>query len=220
MAFLGNPKNVFWEAFLLAIIVFALGLFIGYSVENSRIEKVNDYYINSEILLIDALTLNNLADSGDFSCPALGQANIDFADRIYEEAKVLDRYDEANKLGDDIRLVHKRYDLLRTLLWSSAMRTRESCEGGFSVVVYLYERETSDLIKKATQNVWSKVLTELKQEKGSNILLIPISMNSDLASLDSLVKSYGVKDRLPVVIINDEVIYELSGVEDLEPYID
>jgi hypothetical protein len=218
MVKLGDPKNVFWEALLLTIIVFVFGLFLGYAIENSRIDKINEYYANSEISLIDALALNNVAELGNISCNDLVSANLDFADRIYTESKVLDNYDKANKLSDNIKLIHKRYDLLRTLLWTSASKTQQRCEGEFSVVVYVYERETDDLAKRATQNVWSKILEDLKEKRGSEIVLIPISNDKELSSLQNMIERYRVKSY-PVVIVNNEVVYELKTVEELEQYL-
>jgi hypothetical protein len=213
----GNPKNVFWEALLLTVVVFVFGLFLGLALERSRVESLNEYYVNSEIALVDVLALNNIVSLQNSSCDNLISSNIAFADRVYNEAKILEKYDSAAKLDENVKLVHKRYDLLRTLLWTNSIIAREKCEGNFSTVVYLYERESEDLVKRATQNVWSKVLYDLKQKKGSSILLIPIAVDENLGSLDNLVKRYNVS-KFPAVIVNDNVIYDLKSVNELEEY--
>jgi hypothetical protein len=218
ISFLGNPKNVFWEAFLLTIIVFVFGLFIGYALENSRLGNINDYYIKSEISLMDIMALNSISSSENISCNALIKSNIDFANRIYLEAQLLEKYDEANKISSGIKLVYQRYDLLRTLLWTSSMNAQERCEGNFSVVVYIYDRETADLAKKATQNVWSKILTEFKDKEGNRIILIPISYDKDLASLNSLIDNYNIS-IFPVVLFDGKIISELTSVDVLDQYL-
>jgi len=217
MAILGNPKNVFWEAFLLTAVVFIFGLFLGIALENSRVSKINDYYANSEISLIDALAIGNVASLTNSSCSEMILANLAFADRIYTESKTLDNYDEANKLTDNLKLLYKRYDLLRTLLWTSATNAQEQCNGDFSIVIYLYDRETEDLTQKATQNVWSKVLTELKDKKGGDIILIPISNDKSLSSLQLLIAKYHITS-FPVVIIDGKVIIQLKSEKELEGY--
>ncbi len=218
MVKLGNPKNIFWEALLLTVVVFASGIFLGIAFENSRVEKVNTYYVNAEISLVDILALNNFISSSDASCRGLLVSNLEFADKIYEESKVLDDYDSANKLSDDLKLVHTRYDLLRTLLWVSASEARIKCKGDFSIVVYLYDRETEDLADRASQNVWSKILQQLKEKQGSNIILIPISVGGDLSSLKAMTERYDIANY-PVVIINDVVIRDLKTVDELEQYL-
>lgn len=219
MSFLGNPKNVFWEAFLLTVIVFIFGLFLGYTLERSRTETLSDYYVQSEISLLDSMSLYTIVSEHNLDCGQLKQTTLNFADRIYEEAKVLGRYDGANKLDDSIRLVYRRYDLLRTLLWTTAISTQEQCGSEhFSIVVYVYERETDDLARRAEQQVWSRILGDLKEAKGSELALIPISADDNIASLQSLLSLYGVTE-FPVVIVNGKAISQLESVDSLEQYL-
>ncbi len=219
MVKLGNPKNAFWEAFLLAAIVFVFGLLLGVSYEMSRSDKINEYYAISEISLMDAFASNNVIGLGDSNCDILIQANIDFANKIYWEARLLEKYEASGKLTNDLRLAHRKYDVLRTFLWINTAKTLERCEERFSTVVYLYEYEPEDLSKKAIQSVWSKILFDLKQEMGDEIILIPIAVDSDLISLDSLVSRFEIP-QYPVLVINDEhVISELSTVEEIKPYL-
>lgn len=217
---LGNPKNVFWEALLLTIIVFIFGMLLGVVFESRKVDKINEYYLKSEIFLMDVLALNNMIDLENNSCDELILHNINLADRIYEEAYLLEKYEDAKKISDTIRFTHQKYDIARTFLWINNMKVIEKCEKNFHSVVYLYEYETKDLAKKATQKIWSKILFDLKQEKGNEIILIPIAVDSNLASLDSLIEEFNLSN-FPVVIIDDEhVIEELSSLDDLGEYLD
>lgn len=217
---LGNPKNVFWEAFLLAAIVFALGLLLGSAFEANRLEDINEFYSRSEISLMDVLALNSLVELEGSTCEVLMDSNVEFADKIYEEARLLERYDASERLSDNFKLAHQRYDLLRTFLWINSIKIVDRCEGDFHTVVYLYEYESEDLIKRATQGVWSKILFDLKQKRGNEILLIPIAADTNLTSLNSLIKRFDISE-FPVVVVNNEhIIQELSSVEDLEAYLE
>ncbi len=219
MVKLGNPKNAFWEAFFLAVIVFVFGLFLGIAYEGSRLDEINEYYAQSEISLMDSIALNNLVELGGASCNVLIGANIDFADRIYGEAKLLEKYEDSGKITDDLWLAHKKYDALRTFLWINTIKTLERCKEDFSTVVYLYEYSPEDLAQKATQSVWSNILSDLKEEKGNAIILIPIAVDSDLTSLNSLLDEFNITAYPSVVINNENVLTELSSVEDLEIHI-
>ncbi|MBU2503528.1 MAG: DsbA family protein [Nanoarchaeota archaeon] len=216
---LGDPKNAFWEALLLTVIVFVIGLLIGVAVENSRADKLNTSYENSEISLMDVLTLESISSMDGLSCDNLIGSNLAFADRIYEESRILDNYNSANKISSEIKTVYKKYDLLRTLLWSGALKVREQCPDRFSIVVYLYQREGSSIDEKAAQNVWSKILGELKERRGGDIVLIPISVDNDLSSLALMISQYNISSY-PAVIVNDHVFTEPVTVEDLESYLD
>lgn len=220
---LGNKKNVFWEALLLTGVVFIFGLLLGVAFESSRLDTINEFYAQSEISLMDVLALNDFIDLSDSSCQELIQADIDFANRIYEEARLLERYTSSERLNDNIQLTHRRYDVLRTFLWINTMKTREKCGDNFFTIVYLYEPDPEDLAKKATQNVWSRILFDLKQKKGDEIILIPIAVNDGVESTNSLANSFNISEvsELPAVIINDEkIIRKLTSVEDLEEYLD
>jgi hypothetical protein len=216
---LNNKKRVFWEALFLTVVVFLFGLLIGVAYESSKSSEINKYYATSEISLMDIFVMNSMINLNSKDCEVLTNANIEFADKIYNEASLLERYESSGKVTEEMKLVHKRYDILRTFLWINTMKTTERCEKKYSTVVYLYEYFSDDLTQKAEQNVWSKILSDLKQKEGSNILLIPIAEDSGLTSLDSLLSGFNITDY-PVVIINEkDIIYELSSVEELDKYI-
>ncbi len=218
MKFLSNNKRVFWEALLLTLIVFILGMLLGASFERGNLNEVEQYYAKSEVLFMDMFALNDRINSGD-SCEILIDSNIQLANNIYEEAYELEKYETAGKITEGLKLAHRKYDMLRTFLWINSIDISEKCQKEFNTVVYLYEYQTKDLAVKATQTVWSKVLFDLKQEKGNSIVLIPIAVDSNLVSLDSLLEDFEIS-RYPVVIINEEyVVTELESVDDLLKYL-
>jgi hypothetical protein len=154
-------------------------------------------------------------DEGLFDCNSLYDSYASFADRVYMEAVLLEEYESSEQITEEMKIVHKRYDLLRTFLWSNTLKTSKICEDSPKTVVYLYEYNTNDLAKKATQNVWSKVLFDLKQEKGSEIILIPIAVDLNINSLEIITKNFNISSY-PVIILNDkEVIRELVSSEDI-----
>jgi len=210
-----NPKNAFWQALFLTTIIFLSGLFLGLAYEESRTQEINKYYIQSETSLMDMVALSNLIKLNNISCEILVKSNIDLANKIYEEAYLLEKYEQAGKITKNLKLAHKKYDLLRTFLWINSIKTFEKCESDFEIVIYLYEYETKDLVKKATQEVWSKILFDLKKEKGNQILLIPIAVDNDLISLNSLIEKYNLSE-FPVILINNKKkITELKSIQDL-----
>ncbi len=215
---MASKNSVFWEALILTIAIFVIGLFIGIAYESNQVDEINEYYANSEISLMDTTALGLINKEG-ISCEVLIDAHISFADQIYEEARLLGRYEDASKIDTEFKLAHRRYDLLRTILWIDTQKTLAKCEDDFSTIIYLYELESEDLGNKAEQRVWSKVLFDLKQEEGDNVILIPIAVDSDLISLNLLLKEFNLRE-FPAVIINDEsVIYEIISAGDLKDFL-
>jgi hypothetical protein len=83
----------------------------------------------------------------------------------------------------------------------------------------LYEYQTKDINKKAKQNVWSKVLIDLKEKRGESILLLPIAVDTNITSLDILLEHYDIRD-FPAVFIGENVtLTEIQSVEGVERFL-
>ncbi len=215
---LESNKRVFWEALLLTLVVFVLGLLIGISFESGKVNQVKDYYSYSEANLMDSLAIGSLLDLNKGTCEDFTKANFDFADRIYGEAITLEKYESAGKLTQSLQLEHRKYDLLRTFLWINDMKTWKLCTPDYHSVIYLYEYQPMDLTKRAVQSTWSKVLQDLKNAKGSKVLLVPIAVDTNVTSLDIMIEQFNITKYPALVIDNKDVIYNLTSAGDLEKY--
>ena len=211
---LKSKKHVLWEALIVTIVIFLAGLFLGMLIETSNSVEISNLFTQSEISLTDAMATSRLVEDFDFDCEDIKQNNIKFANRIYEEAQTLEEYEASGKLTDSMKLLHKKYDLLRTLLWTSNQKSLDRCEN-YNLIVYLYEYNSEDTNKKAIQNVWSKILLDVKNQN-DNILLLPIAGDQDLTSLDLLMNEHQVTQLPAVVINNNEVLYEVDSINQIQ----
>lgn len=214
----GNKKNVFWEAFVITCAVFILGLLIGLFVESSQLQSVNNYYAKAEVSLIDSLALTNSINSGE-SCSVMINTSISFADKIYNEAALLEDYENSGKITDSMKIAHAKYDLLRTILWQNLMTIQKKCPGQFNYLIYLYEYNPPNLNQKATENVWSNILYGLKQEEGNNLILVPIAVNSNLSSLNAILDQLNITNFPAIVINGNQTFYSLQSANDLQKYL-
>lgn len=215
---LESKKHVFWQAFFLAMLFFFLGLTLGIYLEQTRIDNTNIAFYQSESSLYDSFALVKLSENPSVSCEDLKSASVDFADQIYEEAKSLEKFDKSNKLTSSLKVVHRKYDLLRTLLWMNVISFKENC-GEINTAVYLYEYDNENIEIRSKQIVWSRILEDLKNKMGDDLILIPIAVDQNLVSLDYLIKTYGLTD-FPAVILNEkDIFYEHETVKELEKYL-
>ena len=215
---LKSRKHVFWEALFVTILIFIIGFVFGVYLEQLRGDKTSVNFYESEAYLIDTLAQTMIFQFSNLSCSDLNRITLDFADKIYYEARTLEKYDESNKITNSVRTLHKKYDLLRTLLWMNAIKSRERC-GDVNTVVYLYNYDTQIIEERAKQTAMSRVLEDLKNTEGDNIILIPIAGNQDIATLNYLVKKYEIS-RFPAVIINEKkVFYDVFTLKDVQDYI-
>lgn len=213
--------DAFLKAFILTIIVFLLGIFVGYLLEANTLSSVKEDYSNLEIDLTDLdlqSTYYQLSTSSPEFCSAALESNLKFADESYEFGLKLDRLEQTNKL--DIPLINdkKKYVLSKLRFWFNSIQLKKECGFDYHTVVYFYS-QFPDPKTKAKQNTQSAVLSELKEKHGNNIMLIPMAMDLDLASVNTIVDQYGI-DSVPAVIIDESVVLlGVQSAEDIENYI-
>ncbi len=216
-----NSKYAFVFALIFSIAVFSIGIFIGFSIENVRNNFAYQTYIKSETNLLDARLQNYLLSNFPIeNCDLSIQKNIEFGNRIYEEAKMLQKYEDANKISQTILSEHKKFDLLRALFWLNSLKIQEKCDSSIVNVVYFYKLNDVGLDEKAKQNVFSNLLYEVKQEYGDDIMLIPISGDNNLTSVEMLIQTYDIT-KLPTVLVNEKIkVSEIIGLEEFKDIIE
>jgi len=215
---LESQKNVFWTALILSIFVFASGIFLGFMLENYRTGKIEVVLAQSELEMLDVRIQSDIYSFSKLNCTNAIEENINFADKIYEEAKMLDKYEQASRLSDTIIIQHRKYDLLRTLFWVNSIKLKQRCNASYHNIVYLYDYNNPRLDIKAKQAVFSRILSEIKQKKGSNVMLIPIAGDNNVSSINILMKTYNITEsELPVILIDEKIkITDIQRVEDIE----
>jgi hypothetical protein len=215
-----SQKHVFWQALIITIIVFSIGVFGGVVLENWRTGQVNYLVSESELNLLDIRLQNQIYSSIKFDCEGAILENLRFADKTYEEAKILERYEKASVITEDLKISHKKYDILRSTLLLNSIVIREKCNSSYSEVVYFYKYNNPSPDIKAKESVFSRLLGELKQNKGNSMLLIPIAADNNLSSVNLFLHLYNVSEKdLPVIIINGKIrINEMENIQDIEKY--
>lgn len=215
-----SNKNVFWEALLVTILIFALGIIAGFVLEDWRSNKIDLLYENSELNLLDIRVQSEIYSNSVFNCDSAIEENLNFANRIYQEAKTLERYEKSEILSKNLEISHGKYDLLRTLLFINSIKIKKECNASYYDVVYFYKFKDKDPEIVAKEQVFSRLLGELKEKKGNELLLIPIAVDNEASSIKIILNKYNISDsELPVILINEKIkIRDVQTLEDLEKY--
>ena len=218
---LESQKHVFWTALILTIFVFAGGILLGFLLENYRTGKVDTILAQAELELLDVRIQSDIYSFIDVDCDKAIEENVNFANRIYDEAKILDKYEKSNELSDTIKSQHREYDMLRTLFWVNSIKLKQKCNASYHNVVYIYDYVNPRLDIKAKQSVFANILGEVKAKEGNNIMLIPIAGDNDISSLNLLLNKYNVSEQeLPVILIDEKIkVSEIEKAEDIEKYL-
>lgn len=206
----GN-KHAFWQALVFTVIVFIFGLLIGFFLEGYSADKIEQNLAQSEINVLDEQLRGDVIDNFDVDCSLAKENLFEFADNVYYEALKLESIDETDKFDRGFKLLHKKYDLLRLMIWQEAIDLKDNCDSEFNSIVYIYSYEDveNDFQRAAIQKTYSRILGQLKANYPEDVLLIPIAGDMDLASVDLILDSFGIEE-LPVIIVNEERI--ISGV--------
>jgi len=214
-----NQKYVFLQALLIAILLFLFGMLIGALVENTRANALDFLYIESQIDMTDLRLGTEILGIIPFDCNVAIQENINFADKIYSEALNLEKFDSVSKISDKLKIAHKRYDVLRTLLWINSIKIKEKCIGDYSTVVYFYQYLEPSTQKRSEQRVISRILADLKNRRQDEIILIPIAGDMEISSLKVLMRTYNITE-LPAVLIDEKTkLLTLDEIKDIENYL-
>ncbi|MBR9702053.1 hypothetical protein GOV13_03965 [Candidatus Pacearchaeota archaeon] len=216
---LGN-KHAFWQALVIALILFWSGILIGVFFENSRTGELKNFYFDSETDLFDFELSSEIVYESNLDCDLIVEKNIFFADKIYLEAIKMEKYDNSNKITEELLSLHRRYDFLRTLLWKDIIENKEKCVGEVNTVIYLYQYKNPTITQKTIQGTMSNFLIDLKEEHNENIILIPIAVDTNIESLEILRELYGL-ENFPAIFVNEKHKFEtLDSLGDLERYLD
>jgi hypothetical protein len=157
-------------------------------------------------------SINNL----NLSCNQTKKEIFDFADRIYNEAYKLEKYDGASKFSDILSEAHRKYDLLRVLLLTESNSLKNRCKLDYFNAVYVYQYKPESDEVQAKQVVFARLLEKLKEKHPNQILLIPMAGNLNLTSVDVILNSHKVSE-VPVILIDGiKPIYNITYYEDLE----
>ncbi len=216
----GHKNSVFIESLVLTLIVFVVGFSLGYYVENYRVDKIIKDYKEYEVEALD-LKLQNYYYQimSREACSSAIEQNFIFADKLYNNGLILEKYEEANQISDQLTLEKKRYVLLKTELWLNTLLLKEKCQVNFTTIVYFYSADPGNSARVAEQKVISNVLRTVKERNGKNLILLPIAGDMQLDAVNLQMNAYNVT-HLPSVLINEDTILEgFSNVEEIETYL-
>jgi len=210
-------KDVFWKAALITLVVFSLGVILGYSLESHRISEIQKEFKQVEIEWADAKLQNNFYYQllTPQYCDAAMEANLEFADKVYEQGLILERYEKANKLNDEMFYEKQKYSLLKLEFWMNSIILKEKCNAKYNNVVYFYKNEPS-ITEKAAQDTQSKILTELKDKHAEKVMLIPLPFDMNIAAIDIITKTYAIEEA-PTIFINEKIkLEDIQSLKEIE----
>jgi hypothetical protein len=189
-----------------------MGIFLGTFLENARNDRIDILASSSEVSLLDSQLIGLVDQSFVVDCDILQKRIIKFADKIFLEAQLLEKYDDSSQLTDILKVTHRKYDLLRLMLWTNTVKFKEKCNNDLHTIVYFYKYVEPDIKTRSEQIAFSRYLEDLKEKYGNKFILIPIAGDLNLSSIDLVKESYNIK-KYPSIIVDENII--IDYLEDL-----
>jgi len=211
-----NSKHAFWMALVFTAAVFIIGIIFGFFLEYNRSNELAINSLRSEINLLDEQVRSKVITNNNISCDIAKESIFAFADKIYIEAFKLEKYDASNKFIDDLKEIHKRYDLLRMILWDEATIIKNNCDSNFHTIVYFFDYNVEDINIKSQQTAISRLITDMKNKNPDEILVIPIAANLDLESVKLTLRNYNITEKPAILIDEGESINHVPSFTEFE----
>ncbi|MEK6914943.1 MAG: hypothetical protein AABW89_00170 [Nanoarchaeota archaeon] len=194
-------KHAFWQALIFTVIIFSLGLILGFFLESKQSDRIYSDLRESELNILDEQLRQKLISDSNLSCSISKESLFLFADKIYQEALILENLDGTGRLSN-LNSIHRRYDLLRTLLFLEAGNLKSRCSDNFKIITYFYYYNSEDIGISSKQNYFSRQVYDLKIKYPEEIILIPLAIDTGLASVDLFLKSLYI-ESYPAIVIDD-----------------
>lgn len=207
-------RRVYIQAGIFSLFVFLIGIMIGVWIDNARLGSIRSALSEADINSYDARLLNNyLQKFGKIYCDVALEQNLAYNDKIYEEGKKIEKKIDANIFTPEIEQEWRRYTLLQTQFWLNSVELKEKCGFDYHTVVHLSRHTNTTTAEEISNKVQSSVLLDLKEKCGKKMMLIPITVDTNLIVVDAIVKQFGVSDY-PAVIIDEDFVFQGMTTEE------
>ncbi len=203
-----SQKSVFWQALVLTIIVFLLGVGLGYILERGRLNEIQEETFKIQTDWEDSRLANiYFQNLNPQYCDSAIKQNLLFGDRIYQQGLKIDEYDQAAPLTEKkIDTERKRYALFKTEFLLNSISLKEKCNANYDILIYFFVSNPTIEVSSA-QNVQANILRDLKEDLGSKLMLIPLPTDLDISIINLLTEAHNIISY-PAILINDVMKFE------------
>ena len=194
-------KNKYILAGVLTILIFSLGLTLGFILENYRYTAVDEINKGQDVnylsLQLQYLYLNSL--SGQNNCPVLSTALKNTVQDLSASLEEVVSFEENKQLASvRQKLVQRRYILDNLRYWLLAKESKQRCNLDIVTILYFYSSDCSSCPNQGT------ILTYFKNLFGEKVLIFPINLDlrADEPTIDIALSQFNVT-KYPTLVIAD-----------------
>jgi hypothetical protein len=205
-------RKVFLVSFVLAVFIFLLGMYLGYTLDTLRINSVNEMLYENELNTLNYLSSKEFLDLFDKndSCGSTQILLENMGPEISNLGNTLIFYEKRNLFNSgEYKLLKMKYFLVELRAYVLFVKLKKECGYDFDVILYFYDQNHD----KSTQQGY---ILDTLVKSSSNVNVLSFDRNlvdSDVVNL--LIKHYNITIS-PTVIINNDI--KLEGLTSLEDF--
>ena len=212
-------KNIFLKTGIITVVVFLIGVYLGMSFDNMRVEEVKSGITEVDNLWNDArlmqFYIEELSNRTEY-CDFLLDENLRIGDMIYEEGLRVEQYENSNRFSSLFATEKRRYALLDLQFWLNSIELKKVCNGTYSTVIYFYSQND-----KTDQQIFQdKALWDLKQKCGPQIIYITFPADMGISTIEVIKTVYNITSIPSILIDEKTVLYAPLSLNELEGYVD
>lgn len=212
--------NIYTRSLVTTIFIFLIGVMVGISIDNYRMGEIKKGLGESEIIWEDTRLLNMyIGKLGGEECKAAFEENLAYNDRIYRYGREIEEKIEATTFTPEAEQEWRKYVLLQFQFWLNSIELKEKCGFDYANVVYLSRKESIPTDEEMENKLQSAILLDLKEKCGRSMMLIPLTANAELETINMVLRHYDIT-MFPAVIIDEEHVFQgLTTMADFEDYV-
>ncbi len=211
-------NRIYIQTGILSLFVLFIGIMIGVWLDNYRLGNIRSDLSESDINSYDARLLNTyLQQFGKEYCNVALEQNLEYNNKIYEDGKRIEGRIAADSFTPEIQQEWRRYTLLQTQFWLNSIELKEKCDFDYHTVVHLFRQENTTTAEEVNNKIQSNILLTLKEKCGKKIMLIPITADTNLITVEAITKQFRISEY-PAVIVDEIYVFQgLTTENELNP---
>lgn len=207
-------NRIYIQAGVLSLFVFFIGLMVGVWLDNYRLGSIRNSLSESDINSYDARLLNTYIQKfGKEYCNIALEQNLEYNNKIYQEGRKIESKIDGNSFTPELQQEWRRYTLLQTQFWLNSIELKDKCSFDYHTVVHLFRQQNTTTREEIDNKVQSNILLSLKEKCGKKMMLIPITVDTNLITVEAIAKQFLVAEY-PSVIIDENYVFQGLTTED------
>ena len=207
-------NRIYIQASILSVFVLLIGIMIGVWLDNYRIGAIRNSLSESDINSYDARLLNAyIQNFGKEYCNVALEQNLKYNNKIYEDGKNIESKIDGNTFTPENQQESRQYTLLQTQFWLNSMELKNKCNFDYHTVVHLFRQHNTTTGESIDNKVQSNILLSLKEKCGNKMMLIPITVDTNLITVEAIAKQFNITGY-PSVIIDESYVFQGLTNED------